>query len=42
MSIMIFGSINIDLIVIIFCLLILGEIINGNNFFIAGGGKGVN
>ena len=42
MSIMIFGSINIDLIATTSRLPTPGETINGNNFFTAGGGKGAN
>ncbi len=42
MSIIIFGSINIDLITTTPRLPMPGETINGNNFFTAGGGKGAN
>ena len=42
MGILIFGSINIDLIATTSRLPFLGETINGNNFFTAGGGKGAN
>ncbi|MEB3342856.1 ribokinase [Okeania sp.] len=42
MSIIIFGSINIDLIATTTHLPTPGETINGNNFFTAGGGKGAN
>uniref|UniRef100_UPI0025F94229 ribokinase n=1 Tax=Okeania sp. SIO2F4 TaxID=2607790 RepID=UPI0025F94229 len=42
MSIIIFGSINIDLIATTPSLPTPGETINGNNFFTAGGGKGAN
>lgn len=42
MSIIIFGSINIDLIAATPRLPASGETINGNNFFTAGGGKGAN
>lgn len=42
MSIIIFGSINIDLIATTSRLPNLGETINGKNFFTAGGGKGAN
>ncbi|MEM1167861.1 MAG: ribokinase [Cyanobacteria bacterium P01_H01_bin.35] len=42
MSIIIFGSINIDLIATTPRLPIPGETINGNNFLTAGGGKGAN
>ncbi|WP_202220228.1 ribokinase [Okeania sp. KiyG1] len=42
MSIIIFGSINIDLITTTPRLPTSGETINGNNFFTAGGGKGGN
>ncbi|MDY7008466.1 MAG: ribokinase [Cyanobacteriota bacterium] len=42
MSIIIFGSINIDLIATTARLPTSGETINGNNFLTAGGGKGAN
>jgi len=42
MSIIIFGSINIDLIATTPRLPMAGETINGNNFLTAGGGKGAN
>ncbi|MDJ0516957.1 MAG: ribokinase [Trichodesmium sp. MO_231.B1] len=42
MSIIIFGSINIDMITTTPCLPMAGETINGNNFLTAGGGKGAN
>ena len=42
MSIIIFGSVNIDLIATTPRLPTPGETINGNNFFTAGGGKGAN
>ncbi|NEP78805.1 MAG: ribokinase, partial [Okeania sp. SIO3B3] len=42
MSIIIFGSINIDLIATTLRLPTPGETINGNNFLTAGGGKGAN
>lgn len=42
MSIIIFGSINIDLVTTTPRLPMPGETINGNNFFSAGGGKGAN
>ncbi len=42
MSIIVFGSINIDLIATTSRLPIAGETISGDNFFTAGGGKGAN
>ncbi|MGD1700823.1 ribokinase [Dapis sp. BLCC M229] len=42
MSIIIFGSINIDLVTTTLRLPMAGETINGNNFLTAGGGKGAN
>ena len=42
MSIIVFGSINIDLVATAPCLPIAGETLLGNNFFKAPGGKGAN